>query len=510
MTATPTGVTISKYALTVDEGASNTYTVVIDAQPSASVTVMVDGAADGVSVNPPSLVFSQQNWNQPQVVTVSAAEDDNAVAESVTLTYSASGGSMDSVPSRPVVVTVAESDTAGVSFPDGSLQLKVTEGAASTYNMILDSEPTNNVTVTVGGTSGDVAVNPQSSIFTPANWSTAQMVTVEVDEDDDAKTDPQVTLTHRAVGGDYGSVSIGSMVVTVVENDLPKQPVNFQGTEDNGQVTLSWNDPQNPDITRWEFQQKESTGNYGPWTVISGSDATTTSHTVAGLTNAVSYSFKVRAVSPVGNGTASDERDATPGRLGKNVSMAARLTRVKEGDEGLGFALLTFKLGEPAPVGGLSLVLELDSASTATVSSLVSSLVSSSCLSPNPKDADMCWIDGVRLIVPAGRDFTTASIGIIGDKRIESDETIVLNVMPGIAGWTGDSITITIEDDEVAPAAPTNLSAAPRNGQALLTWDDPENPGITRYEFQQKEGSDGSYGAWTAISGPMPPPPATW
>ena len=184
VTETPTGVTISQPALTVEEGSSSTYTVVLDAEPSADVTVTVGGAAAGVSVNPPSLVFSLLNWNQPQTVTVSAAEDDNAVSEPVTLTHRASGGGLDSVPIRAVVVTVTENETAGFALSESDLELE--EGESGSWTVALTSEPTADVTVTISGAPSGVTVTPPTLTFTAADWQTPQAVTVATVDDEDA------------------------------------------------------------------------------------------------------------------------------------------------------------------------------------------------------------------------------------------------------------------------------------------------------------------------------------
>ena len=53
-------------------------------------------------------------------------------------------------------------------------------------------------------------------------------------------------------------------------------------------------------IDGYEYQQRTGSGAYGSWTDISGAGEDTTEHTVTGLTNGTSYSFKVRAKNPVG------------------------------------------------------------------------------------------------------------------------------------------------------------------------------------------------------------------
>ena len=404
---------------------------------------------------------------------------------------------------------MTENETAGLTFSDGDKeisQLEVIEDGSGNYMVALTSEPTADVTVTITPGPGDVTVQSGSLTFTALNWSAAQQVVVLAAEDDDAKTDPAVTLTHSASGGDYGSVT-GALTVAVLEHDPPGKPVNFRATAGDSQVTLSWNDPQNPDISGWEFQQAVRGASFGTWTPIPDSAAATTSHTVTGLTNGVSYSFKLRAVAQLREslrgekedteGVSSDEISALPRRLGKNVTLFVSDAQIEEGQAGTTPVLIRLVLGEPAPAGGLGLAFEVDGTSTATASAPVAT----SCSAPNPMDADMCWPRGARVLVPAGQDVAVHQVAVRGDRAIEPNETLVLNVVPGVDGWTGDSATITIVDDEVAPAAPTGLAAEARNGQALLTWDDLGNPDITRWEFQQKEGSGGSYGAWTAIPG---------
>ena len=88
------GLTITPSALTVPEGSADSYTVVLNTQPTRSVTVTLnrsDAAGSmsrqSVMVNPMTLTFAPQNWNVPQRVTVRAHEDDNGVSEIVTLTH---------------------------------------------------------------------------------------------------------------------------------------------------------------------------------------------------------------------------------------------------------------------------------------------------------------------------------------------------------------------------------------------------------------------------------------
>ncbi len=100
------------------------------------------------------LTFTTDNWNTAQTVTVTAVEDDDAVAgrRDVTLTHTASGGDYGSVAAKTVTVTITENDTAGLTIDPASLT--VTEGGAKNYTVRLDSEPTADVTVAITGHAG--------------------------------------------------------------------------------------------------------------------------------------------------------------------------------------------------------------------------------------------------------------------------------------------------------------------------------------------------------------------
>ena len=211
---------LSSTALTVDEGASATYTVRLATQPTEAVTVALSGASGGVSVQPASLSFSASAWSTAQTVTVRAASDDDASDGSATLTHAASGGDYGSRSvSAEVAVTVADDDTPALVF--SSTVLTVGEEASATYTVRLATRPTGAVTVALSGASGGVSVQPASLSFSTSAWSTAQTVTVRAASDDDG-IDGSASLMHTASGGDYGTPSVtGTVSVTVADDDTP-------------------------------------------------------------------------------------------------------------------------------------------------------------------------------------------------------------------------------------------------------------------------------------------------
>ena len=209
--------TVSSTELTLQEGSSADYTVVLDSEPTGDVTITIDGHADtDVSVSPGSLTFTSGNWDTAQTVTVTATADADAVDDpTVILTHTVPGAREYA----SITVTITETDTAGVTVSKTALTL--VEGESGDYTVVLDSEPTADVTITIGGHANtDVSVSPDSLTFNAANWNTAQTVSVTADHDDDVEDEAAVTLSHAVSGtGEYAGVTAGSVKVNITEDD---------------------------------------------------------------------------------------------------------------------------------------------------------------------------------------------------------------------------------------------------------------------------------------------------
>ena len=111
------GLTLTGVPVTVDEGGTATFTVVLAAEPKGDVTVRVSSSLPGTAAATGPLTFTTANWDTAQTVTVTAEHDDDWEDESVTLTLSSTGGGYDVVRSMQVSVTVK--DDGGENDSDG-------------------------------------------------------------------------------------------------------------------------------------------------------------------------------------------------------------------------------------------------------------------------------------------------------------------------------------------------------------------------------------------------------
>ena len=80
---------------------------------------------------------------------------------------------------------------------------------------------------------------------------------------------------------------------------VPGKPTGFSATGGDAEVSLSWSNPNDTSITKYQVRHKaDSSFADGDdlWEDITGSGSGTTSHTVTGLTNGTEYVFQIRAV----------------------------------------------------------------------------------------------------------------------------------------------------------------------------------------------------------------------
>ena len=114
-------VRVSVESLTVPEGGTGSYTVALATEPAETVTVAVRAPAGAeVSASPRTLTFTTSNWNTAQSVTVTAAEDDDAVVDDpVSLAHAVSGGDYHGLSAPGVRVSVTEDDRPALTISDG-------------------------------------------------------------------------------------------------------------------------------------------------------------------------------------------------------------------------------------------------------------------------------------------------------------------------------------------------------------------------------------------------------
>ena len=214
------GVTVTPTALTIREGSSSSYMVGLDTEPTADVTVAVqvpEGAE--ISVTPTALTFTAANWNAKQLVVVTAAQDDDTVADDpLTIRHAVSGGDYGAVIAPSVAVTILEDDPA-IRIADAA----AVEGAGEMAFSVRLSVPSIQ-TVTVDWTTADgTAIAGQdyeaaTGTLTFSALATTQTIRVPIIDDnlDEAAETFTVALRNSNV-----AIADGEATGVIADNDLP-------------------------------------------------------------------------------------------------------------------------------------------------------------------------------------------------------------------------------------------------------------------------------------------------
>ena len=204
-------------------------------------------------------------------------------------------GANDGPPSDEMTGTPTVPTAAGITVSTAALTVTEQDSTGDGYTVVLDTEPTADVVVTVAGHVGtDVTANPTTLTFTMSNWETVLTVTVTADDDADT-TDDSVALTHSAASADsgYSGITIAGVAVTVTDNDTA-QVLGVSVTPGNAQLVVTWTAVDNATgyTVQWTSgSQAYNTGDRQA-TVTSGS---TTRYTIPSLTNGTPYTVRVIA-----------------------------------------------------------------------------------------------------------------------------------------------------------------------------------------------------------------------
>ena len=446
----------ARSSYSVAEGSPETVTVTLDKDPERTVVVPISPAGEGgasgsdYSVVPGSVTF--RSGDTSETFTFRAVDDDvDDDGESVVLGFGrplpdgVRAGSPDEA-----TVAIVDGDTAGVSVSPRSLS--VSEGGGGAYQVVLDSEPTAAVTVTVGGYSGsDVSVSPGSLVFGAGNWHAAQTVTVTAAADDDAASDAAVRLTHTVAGsGEYAGVGAAAVVVTILEVDASVLSVDgVSGAENGGGLVFT------VDISR--AVGKEVTVAYATsdGTARAGSDYTSTSGT---LTFAANSTAAQTVTVPIINDTADENEQETftltlssavgASLAGGGSTLAATGIIIDDDDPGVAvsFGASSYSVAEGESV---TVTVELDADPERTVDVHIT---------PTPQDnASNSDYSGVPTTVTfeAGnwdtpRSFTLTAV----DDRVDDDgESVLLGFerLPtgvGVSEVAPATATVSIVDDD--------------------------------------------------------------
>ena len=274
--------------------------------------------------------------------------------------------------------------------------------------------------------------------------------------------------------------AVSDAVTATPQGGAPAQPTGLAAEAGNAQATLTWDDPGDASITKYQIKQDAAA-----WADISGSSASTTSHTAETLTNGTAYTFQIRAVndhdgdSTDDPGTASDTVTVTPGVPAAPASLVTAA----------GNAQVTLTWTAPASDNG--------------------SAVTGYEYTSNADAATPAWTDVPDSGSDGRADETEYTVS-----SLDNNTTYAFAVRAENANGPG-AATPTLRATPAhpdAPPRPIDFAAAPGHERVRLSWTAPANASLVLTSYQYRQSTDGArVGARTGPRSPAAtrPPPST-
>ena len=355
------------------------------------------------------------------------------------------------------------------------------------------------------------------------------------------------SYTFKVRTADQDDTVIGAVAPLEADDPLTATPLfaapsNLTAAPGDGQVTLSWDDPDNDAISKYQLKIDS-----GAFADIPNSGAATTSHTVDNLTNYTSYTFEVRAYDsnavgpsaalmayPVAGPTAPpDNLQATPADSqvtltwddpgnaaitgyqvssdgGANYSVisgSSASTTSHPVDNLTNFTAYFFKVravnasgagapseavrGEPGvvpgDVGNLTANAKHERVELSWTDP-TSHLRTDGYRVRYKKTTDNAWGEWKRLDNPGG---TPDPLNKLTIYKLTNNESYDFEVLA--YNYIGDGPTSSKTDTPLpeVPSAPTNLIATPGDGEVTLIWDDTrDDEVITNYHISSDDGTN--------------------
>ncbi|GMF24621.1 unnamed protein product [Phytophthora lilii] len=229
-TATFAAIQLSTTSFSLTEGATGSLSLTLLSAPLSAVTVTFTSALPAKAVTvPTSATFTTTDWNVAKSVQITAVnnflDDANAIATISGVTTS-SDAMYSGYPISSITVQVLNDDTSGFVVYQGTAKttvpdLVVAEGRVftDTYNLVLQAQPTADVTVSLTTSLAILVVSPTSMTFTSANWNVPKAIAVAADDNFAVEGDRVASISSVVTTADllYAAKTIGTLSVKIVE-----------------------------------------------------------------------------------------------------------------------------------------------------------------------------------------------------------------------------------------------------------------------------------------------------
>ena len=217
------GVVMTPATGEVAEGSTTSLAVRLNTAPSQPVTLNFSANASVCQLGSNSLTINGTNWKKAATLAVQVVANPQVTGNQicqVTATTSSSDTSFNGLAVTPAEITVTEQNTAGISFPSGSIVITESQQITQLIQTLTDPLEPVTITLNVSSTSAspiDCQIEPSQAQISTAGTA----FTFIAAEDDRADGNSRCTIAAVVESDDpaYDGLNVGSFTLDVVDTN---------------------------------------------------------------------------------------------------------------------------------------------------------------------------------------------------------------------------------------------------------------------------------------------------
>jgi len=470
------GITVSAISgNTGEDGTTAIFSVVLTSAPTDDVSIAISSAdASEGSVDQASIAFDLSNWDTPQTITVTGADDDFVDGDIgyAIIISAATSTDTDYNGLDPVDIDLVNTDDDTAGFAISTISRNTTEaGVNATFTLALTSMPS--ADVDIGVISSDISegvVDVSAITFAPSNWNSPQTITVTGIDDSLIDGNQSYAIQFAATTSAdslYDGQNPAAVQVVNVDDDSAAfniSPISRNTGEDGTSATFS--------------AQLTTQPTASVTIAISSSDVSEGSVDQASIAFDMNNWNIPQTITVTGVDDAEDDGDqpytiqlaaATSGDTHYNGLIPGNVSITNTDDDTAGFIVGPLS-GDTAEAGTTaSFTVALSSAPTASVSIAITSTdVDENTVSPSSINFDADNWNTAQTITVSGVD----------DAIDDGDQTTIIVLAAATSadvnyhGQKPADVTVTNSDDDGLPTvilSIDNASLAEAGGVATVT-----------------------------------------
>lgn len=450
------GFTLSKTVSALNEGSSDTFSVVLDSQPANTVVIdIVSSDTTKAGISPASLTFTSLDWDSPQTVTINALEDSDLFDESAIITASVndalSDDDFDTLIDQTVSVSIADNDLAQISIDDVT-HIEANTGTTD-YVFTISIDQLSPDDVSVEYINNDLSATAADNDFNPISTTTATILagststTIIIQSLGDTKVESDESFSVDLSNPVSATILDTQGIGTISNDDAAQLSINDASDNegDGGNInyifTISIDNPSDTDITVDYATSDDSASTADndyinvattQATIAAGSFSTQLAVQVSGdSTVEGNESFFVNLSNPSGAGFLDNQGIGTIIN-DDQAQLSIDDVSHSEGDSGNTSYTFTISIDNPSDTDiTVDYATSDDSATTA--------------------DSDYIALATTQATINAGETSTSVIIQARGDIQVENDESFFVNLSNPVGAVILDTQGIaSISNDDSA------------------------------------------------------------